>query len=210
MIKRKTMQGIGFVSAEGRTDGMQSARAVRAEEKVIESKPLECDNRDPSPRLIPVKTQGGDIMRAETGNPIEIFLVEDNAGDVRLTREAFADARVPNRLHVVHDGIAALQFLRKEKPHAGAPDPDLVLLDLNIPKMSGFEVLEQIKRDPQLRRIPVIILTSSKADCDVLKCYDSYANSYVTKPADFDQYIHVVATIDEFWLSTVRLPGRDT
>jgi CheY-like chemotaxis protein len=206
MIKRRTMQGIGFVSAEGRTDEMQSARA---EEKVLEWKPLECVNRDPSPRLIPVKIQGGDIMGEETGNPIEIFLVEDNAGDVRLTREAFADARVPNRLHVVHDGIAALQFLRKEKPYAGAPEPDLVLLDLNIPKMSGFEVLEQIKSDPQLRRIPVIILTSSKADCDVLKCYNSYANSYVTKPADFDQYLNVVASIEEFWLSTVRLPGRE-
>jgi CheY-like chemotaxis protein len=159
--------------------------------------------------MTPTNTQGGDIMGEEAGNPIEIFLVEDNAGDVRLTREAFVDARVPNRLHVVHDGIAALQFLRKEKPYAGAPDPDLVLLDLNIPKMSGFEVLEQIKSDPQLRRIPVIILTSSKADCDVWKCYSSYANSYVTKPADFDQYVRVIASIDKFWLSTVRLPGRE-
>ncbi|MBC7837613.1 MAG: response regulator [Nitrospiraceae bacterium] len=148
-------------------------------------------------------------MRKERGSPVEILLVEDNPGDVRLTREAFADARVPNRLHVVHNGVAALQFLKKEKPYAGAPDPDLVLLDLNIPKLSGFEVLEQIKRAPLLKRIPVIILTSSKADCDVLKCYNSYANSYLTKPSDFDQYINVVATIDEFWLSTVRLPGRD-
>lgn len=211
MIKRRTMQGSGFVSAEDCPDGMQFARAEGADEQVkgIEWKPLECVNRDPSPGPIPAKTQGGDIMREETGNPIEIFLVEDNAGDVRLTREAFADARVPNRLHVVHDGMAALQFLRKEKPYAEAPDPDLVLLDLNIPKMSGFEVLEQIKSDPQLKRIPVIILTSSKADCDVGKCYNGYANSYVTKPADFDQYFDVVATIDKFWLSTVRLPGRE-
>jgi CheY-like chemotaxis protein len=148
-------------------------------------------------------------MGEKTGSSIEICLVEDNVGDVRLTREALAEARVPNRLHVVHDGNAALQFLRKEKPYAGAPDPDLVLLDLNIPKVSGFEVLEQIKSDPQLRRIPVIILTSSKADCDVLRCYNSYANSYVTKPTDFEQYFNVVAAIDKFWLSTVRLPGRE-
>jgi len=206
MIKPKTLQGIGIVSTEGRTNGMPSSCT---EEKVIGWKPSERGNRDPSQRLIPVKIQRGDIMGEQRGNPIEIFLVEDNAGDVRLTREAFADAKVPNRLHVVHDGIAALQFLRKEKPYDDAPDPDLVLLDLNIPKLSGFEVLELIKSAPQLRRIPVIILTSSKADCDVLKCYNSYANSYVTKPADFDQYMHVVATIDEFWLSTVRLPGRD-
>ena len=148
-------------------------------------------------------------MGEARGNPIKIFLVEDNAGDVRLTQEAFADARVPNCLHVVHDGVAALQFLRKEKPYANAPDPDLVLLDLNIPKVSGFEVLEQIKSDPQLKRIPVIILTSSMEDCDVLRCYNSYANSYVTKPTNFDRYFNVVAAIDEFWLSTVRLPGRE-
>ncbi len=206
MIKPKTMREIGIVPAEGCADGMPSAYT---EEKVIEWKPSLRGNRDPSPRLIPAKTQGGDIMGELRGNPIEIFLVEDNAGDVRLTREAFADAKVPNRLHVVHDGIAALQFLRKEMPYADAPDPDLVLLDLNIPKLSGFEVLELIKSAPQFKRIPVIILTSSKADCDVLRCYNSYANSYVTKPANFDQYMQVVATIDEFWLSTVRLPGRD-
>ena len=148
-------------------------------------------------------------MGEKPGTSIEILLVEDNAGDVRLTREALAEARVPNRLHVVYDGNAALQFLRKEKPYAGAPDPDLVFLDLNIPQVNGFEVLDQIKRDPKLRRIPVMIVTSSMADCDVLRCYNSYANSYVTKPTDFEQYINVVAAIDKFWLSTVRLPGRD-
>lgn len=148
------------------------------------------------------------MRRQESGDPIEILLVEDNAGDVRLTREALAEAKVPNRLHVVPDGIAALQFLKKEDLHAETPTPDLVLLDLNIPKMSGFEVLAQIKADPTLRRTPVIVLTSSKADGDVLRCYSNYANSYVTKPADLDQYFSVLEIIDEFWLSTVRLPGK--
>jgi chemotaxis family two-component system response regulator Rcp1 len=206
MSKSKIKQGIGFVSAEGRTVGIQSARP---EEKVIEMKPVECANRDLNSRLSPVQNHGGDFMGEARGNPVEIFLVEDNAGDVRLTREAFADARVSNRLHVVHDGVAALQFLRKEKPYADAPDPDLVLLDLNIPKLSGFEVLEQIKSAPLLKKIPVIIWTSSKADCDVQRCYNSCANSYVTKPTNFDQYMNVVAAIDQFWLSTVRLPGRE-
>jgi chemotaxis family two-component system response regulator Rcp1 len=149
------------------------------------------------------------MMRNETGNLIEILLVEDNVGDVGLMREALSEAKVPNRLHVAKDGVEALQFLKKENQHAGSPSPDLVVLDLNIPKRNGFEVLELIKSDPQFKRIPVIILTSSKADGDVLRCYNSYANSYVTKPVDFDKYFSVVEVIDEFWLSTVRLPGRE-
>ena len=189
------------------TEVMRSGRDVEASVRVSEGEPLE-RVRNPRPVRVPANFQGGDMMRQESGDPIEILLVEDNAGDVRLTREALAEAKVPNRLHVVPDGIAALQFLNKEERHAETPTPDLVLLDLNIPKMSGFEVLEQIKADPNLRRTPVIILTSSKADGDVLRCYNSYANSYVTRPADLDQYFAVVEIIDEFWLSTVRLPGK--
>lgn len=148
------------------------------------------------------------MMEQVAGYPIEILLVEDNVGDVRLTREALAEAKVPNRLHVTRDGITALQFLRKEKSYAGTPEPDLVLLDLNIPKKSGFEVLEQIKQDPYLRKIPVIILTSSNAEDDVLRSYGNYANSYVTKPVDLDQYFRVIERIDDFWLSIARLPAR--
>lgn len=166
------------------------------------------DERNQSLSVIPARHQGGEMIGEEMGDPIEILLVEDNAGDVRLTREALEEAKVPNRLHVAQDGIAALQFLKKQKPYAGVPEPDLVLLDLNIPKRSGFEVLDQIKSDPHLRHIPVIILTSSHADGDVLRSYQSYANSYVTKPADLDQYFKVVEIIDKFWLSTVRLPGQ--
>lgn len=142
------------------------------------------------------------------GDPIEILLVEDNPGDVRLTREALEEAKVPNRLHVAQDGVEALRFLNKQKPYAGVPEPDLVLLDLNIPQRSGFEVLDQIKSDPNLRHIPVIVLTSSNADGDVLRSYRSYANSYVTKPVDLNQFFEVVEIIDKFWLSTVRLPGK--
>jgi len=148
-------------------------------------------------------------MSQECGVPIEILLVEDNPGDVRLTQEALSEWRLSSRLHVVGDGIEALHFMKKEQEHAGTPNPDLILLDLNIPKMSGFEVLEQIKADSLFRHIPVIILTSSKADVDVFRGYRSYANAYVTKPANLDQYFTVVRIINEFWLSTVRLPGRN-
>lgn len=183
-------------------------QAARAEARVVDSDQAGCGNRDFYLRLVPARRQGSDMMGQEMGDPIEILLVEDNAGDVRLTQEALEEAKVPNRLHVAQDGIAALQFLKKQKPFAGVPEPDLVLLDLNIPKRSGFEVLDQIKSDPHLRHIPVIILTSSSAESDVLRSYRSYANSYVTKPADLDQYFKVVELIDEFWLSTVRLPGK--
>ncbi len=189
-------------------DEIQAVQAARAEAKVLDSDQVVCRERDFYLRLVPARRQGSDMMEQEMGDPIEILLVEDNAGDVRLTQEALEEAKVPNRLHVAQDGIAALQFLKKQKPFAGVPEPDLVLLDLNIPKRSGFEVLDQIKSDPHLRHIPVIILTSSNAESDVLRSYQSYANSYVTKPADLDQYFKVVELIDEFWLSTVRLPGK--
>ncbi|UVT17849.1 MAG: response regulator [Nitrospira sp.] len=145
------------------------------------------------------------MMSEGTGCAIEILLVEDNIGDVRLTKEALSEAKVPNRLHVAHDGVAALQFLRKEQPYTESPQPDLVLLDLNLPKKSGFEVLAQMKQDPALRTIPVIILTSSNAEGDVLKSYDNHANAYVTKPVDLEKYFTIVQRIDDFWLATVRL-----
>jgi CheY-like chemotaxis protein len=147
-------------------------------------------------------------MSEETEYAIEILLVEDNVGDVRLTKEAFSEAKVPNRLHVAHDGVAALKFLRKEEPYGESPHPDLVLLDLNLPRKSGLEVLAHIKQDPVLRTIPVIILTSSNAESDVLKSYDNHANAYITKPVELEKYFTIVERIDDFWLATVKLPAR--
>ena len=141
-----------------------------------------------------------------TGKPIDILLVEDNPGDVRLTQEAFKDAKVKNRLFVVQDGAQALRFLRKESEYADADRPDLVLLDLNLPKMDGREVLQEIKKDEILRRIPVIILTTSKADEDILRTYDLHANCYISKPVDLDDFITVIRTIENFWLTVVKLP----
>lgn len=146
-------------------------------------------------------------MSEETGYAIEILLVEDNAGDVRLTKEALSEAKVPNRLHVAHDGVAALQFLRMEEPYSESPRPDLVLLDLNLPRKSGLEVLAHIKQDPVLRTIPVIILTSSNAESDVLKSYDNHANAYITKPVELEKYFTIVERIDDFWFATARLPA---
>ncbi|HSW08310.1 response regulator [Aquabacterium sp.] len=138
---------------------------------------------------------------------IEILMVEDNPGDVRLTREAFKDGRIWNRLHVVEDGLAALDFLYRRGTHADAPRPDLILLDLNLPRMDGREVLSVIKADPLLRIIPVVVLTTSQAEEDVLRAYHLSANCYVTKPVDFEQFIRVVQAIENFWLTVVRLPS---
>jgi chemotaxis family two-component system response regulator Rcp1 len=143
-----------------------------------------------------------------TGRPIEILLVEDNAGDVRLTREALRDAHVRNNLAVARDGAEALAMLRKEPLYGEAPRPDLVLLDLNLPKLNGRQVLAEMKSDPDLLRIPVVILTTSKAEEDVLRSYDLHANAYITKPVDFDQFMKVVRSIDEFWLTVVTLPRK--
>lgn len=141
-----------------------------------------------------------------TSLPIEILLVEDSPGDVRLTREALADARVQNRLSVVTDGIEALAFLRRAGRYADAPRPDLILLDLNMPRKDGREVLQEIKSDETLRRIPVVVLTTSKAEEDVLRSYNLHANCYVTKPVDLEKFIVVVKSIDIFWLTVVTLP----
>jgi CheY-like chemotaxis protein len=141
-----------------------------------------------------------------TGKPVEILLVEDNPGDVRLTVEALKEAKVRNNLHVAENGVEAMAFLRQEGEYADAPRPDVILLDLNLPKKDGREVLAEIKEDPDLRRIPVVILTVSQAEEDILKTYDLHANCYITKPVDLDQFLTVVRSIEDFWLTVVRLP----
>lgn len=140
------------------------------------------------------------------GKSIEILLVEDNPGDVRLTREALRDVKIRNSLSVVEDGVEAMQFLRREGPYVDAPRPDIVLLDLNLPRMDGMEVLAEIKADPDLKSIPVVVLTTSQADEDILRSYKLNANCYVSKPVDFDQFIRVVQSIEDFWLTIVKLP----
>lgn len=138
--------------------------------------------------------------------PIEILLVEDNPGDVRLTREALKEGKVLNHLHVVDNGEDAVAFLRQRGDFDDAIRPDLVLLDLNLPRKTGHEVLEDIKGDPELRRIPIVVLTSSEAETDIARSYDRYANAYITKPVDLDQFISVVRSVEDFWLEVVRLP----
>lgn len=139
---------------------------------------------------------------------IEVLLIEDDPGDVLMTREAFEDAKVANNLYVVSDGEDALSFLRREGEHVAAPRPDLVLLDLNLPRVDGREVLEQIKNDPELRSIPVVVLTTSEAEDDIVHSYSLHANAYVTKPVDFDRFHQVVRQIDDFFVSVVKLPRR--
>ena len=141
--------------------------------------------------------------------PANILLVEDNPGDVRLTREALKEEKVLNNLNVVGDGVEAMAFLRREGKYADAARPDLILLDLNLPKKDGREVLEDIKSDPTLKLIPVVILTTSRAEEDILKAYDLHANCYVTKPVDLEQFITVVQSIEEFWLAIVTLPSAE-
>ncbi|GAA3386795.1 response regulator [Cryptosporangium minutisporangium] len=138
--------------------------------------------------------------------PIEVLLVEDDPGDVLMTKEAFDDHKLRNSLHVVNNGVDALLFLRKEGEFSSAPTPDLVLLDLNLPRMDGREVLAEIKADEALRRIPVVVLTTSEAEEDVLRSYNLHANAYVTKPVDFEQFVKVVRQVDDFFLTVVRLP----
>ncbi|TXR98108.1 response regulator [Streptomyces sp. col6] len=140
--------------------------------------------------------------------PIEVLLVEDDPGDELMTREAFEDNKIRNTLHVVRDGEEALDFLYRRGAHTEAPRPDLILLDLNLPKYDGRQVLEQIKRDPELALIPVVVLTTSSAEEDILRSYKLHANAYVTKPVDLDQFIAAVRQIDDFFVTVVRLPGR--
>jgi chemotaxis family two-component system response regulator Rcp1 len=139
---------------------------------------------------------------------VEILLVEDNPGDVRLSQEAWKEARIRNRLHVAGDGVEALAFLRREGRYSAAVRPHLVLLDLNLPRKDGREVLAEMKNDPKLKHIPVVILSTSKAEQDIVKTYDLHANCYIAKPLDMDQFVRVVRSIEEFWLATVTLPPR--
>ena len=143
------------------------------------------------------------------GKPVKILLVEDNPGDVRLTIEALKEGKVLNELSVVGDGVAALEFLRKEGDRSGAPRPELILLDLNLPRMDGYELLAIIKEDPSLKRIPVVILTTSSADEDILRTYDLHANCYIRKPVDLEQFIEVIKSVEDFWLTVVVLPKDD-
>jgi len=140
--------------------------------------------------------------------PVEILLVEDSPGDVRLTEEALRDAEVPNNLHIARDGEEAMRFLRRAEGHENVPRPDLILLDLNMPRMDGREVLAEIKKDPELRRIPVIILTTSQSEDDIAEAYSLSANCYVAKPVDLDEFLDVVRAIDDFWLTLVKLPSE--
>ena len=139
---------------------------------------------------------------------IYILLVEDNPGDARLTKEVFLDCKIANSLEIVEDGEEAIKFLYKQGNYSNAKTPDLILLDLNLPKKSGQEVLEEIKSDSNLKQIPVVILTTSEAEKDILKSYNLNANSYINKPVDFDQFIDVVKVIEAFWLTIVKLPTR--
>ncbi len=147
-------------------------------------------------------------MTTSAGTPIDVLLVEDDPGDELMTREAFEDNKIGNNLHVVRDGEEALDFLYRRGEHTGAPRPDLILLDLNLPKYDGRQVLEKIKSDQDLSDIPVVVLTTSSAEEDILRSYRLHANAYVTKPVDLDQFIAAVRQIDDFFVQVVRLPRR--
>jgi CheY-like chemotaxis protein len=147
-------------------------------------------------------------MSHKYGSPIEILLVEDNAGDIRLTQEALSEAKVANNLAIARDGIEALEYLRREGTHSDAARPDIILLDLNMPRMDGRELLQHIKADESLAAIPVVVLTTSKAEEDIVRSYQLHANCYITKPVDLEQFLKVVRSIEDFWLTVVRLPPK--
>jgi chemotaxis family two-component system response regulator Rcp1 len=149
------------------------------------------------------------MINENVGKPVDILLVEDNPGDVRLTKEALRDAKVCNKIFVAKDGVEAMEFLRKEGSFADMPMPDIILLDLNLPRKDGREVLAEIKRDPKLKHIPVAILTSSKADEDILKAYNFHANCYITKPVDINGFVHIMHSLEEFWFTIVKLPPKE-
>lgn len=151
-------------------------------------------------------THNGGGHATAAARPVEILLVEDNPGDVRLTREALRESKLRTNLHVASDGVEALAFLRRAGRYAAAPRPDLILLDLNLPRKDGREVLAEIKADEDLRTIPVVILTTSRAEADIVRTYNLHANAYVTKPVDLDQFITVVQSIESFWFEIVTLP----
>jgi len=147
-------------------------------------------------------------MTMPAGRAAEVLLVEDSPGDVRLTREALKEGKVRNNLNVVPDGVEAMAYLRREGPYGNATRPDIVLLDLNMPRKDGREVLAEMKADDSLKRIPVVILTTSEAEQDILRTYDLHANCYLTKPVDLDQFISIVKSVEDFWLTIVKLPSE--
>lgn len=147
-------------------------------------------------------------MKRPELTPVEILLVEDNPGDVRLTREALQEARVLNRLHVVSDGVEAVDFLKHRGRHTDAPRPELILLDLNLPRKDGREVLAEIKDDPELKRIPVVVLTTSRAEEDIVRSYNLHANAYVAKPVGMPEFLEAVRSLENFWLAVVTLPDN--
>ena len=146
------------------------------------------------------------MSNVASARPIEILLVEDNPGDVRLLMETFREGKIRNRISLVEDGVEALAFLRKEGEHGSAPRPDLILLDLSLPRKNGQEVLAEVKQDADLKRIPVVVITSSQAEKDILQAYNNHVNCYLTKPVDLEQFMGVVRSVEEFWLSVVKLP----
>jgi CheY-like chemotaxis protein len=149
------------------------------------------------------------MIKKNVGKPVDILLVEDNPGDVRLTKEALRDAKVLNKIFVAKDGVEAMEFLRMEGSFADKSMPDLILLDLNLPRKNGREVLAEIKNDPKLKHIPVVILTSSDSDEDILKAYDLHANCYITKPVDLSGFVEIMHSMEEFWFTIVKLPPKE-
>ncbi len=147
-------------------------------------------------------------MDESSGKAIDILLVEDNPGDVRLAQEALKESKIRNKLFVVDDGTEAMAFLRRQGKYVNVPRPDLILLDLNLPRKSGREVLAEVKADESLKQIPVVVLTVSRAEEDVVRCYNHHANCYITKPLDFNQFMEVTKSIEEFWLTIVKLPPK--
>ena len=148
------------------------------------------------------------MTESQFGRPIEILLVEDSPGDVRLTEEAMIDSRVKNKLNVVMDGEEAMRYLKRDGEYSDVNLPDLILLDLNLPRKDGREVLKEIKQDPELKKIPVVILTTSRSEQDIIKTYESHANCYISKPVDLEEFLRVVRSINDFWLSIVKLPPK--
>jgi Response regulators consisting of a CheY-like receiver domain and a winged-helix DNA-binding domain len=141
-------------------------------------------------------------------NPINILLVEDNPADARLIKEVFKDTKTKNRLYVVKDGVEAMAFLNQELEYTDIPRPDVILLDLNLPRKDGREVLKELKEDDVLKRVPIVVLTTSSAEEDIIRTYNNHANCYITKPVDFDQFLKVINSIEDFWLSVVKLPSN--
>ena len=149
------------------------------------------------------------VDKKPDSRPIDILLVEDNPGDVRLTKEALRDAKVLNEIYVARDGVEAMQFVNNEGTFSNAPMPDLILLDLNLPRKDGREVLAEIKKDPKLKHIPVVVLTTSKADEDIIRTYNLHANAYITKPVDLNRFVEIMHALEEFWFTIVKLPPKE-